>query len=78
MKSSILQFRNDVQKQAKRIMQSQESMKSSMVFGQYGANSGSSKQAKLNESSSGRYNAWWINGSERLFLLTNTVLKYQL
>jgi hypothetical protein len=58
LKSSILQFRNDVQKQAKRIMQSQESMKSSMVFGQYGANSGSSKQAKPNESSSGRYIAW--------------------
>lgn len=53
LKSSILQFRNDVQKQAKRIMQSQESMKSSMVYGQYGANSLLFKQTKSNESSSG-------------------------
>jgi hypothetical protein len=49
-----------------------------MVFGQYGANSGSSKQAKPNESSSGRYIAWWIDCSGWLSLLTNTVMKYQL
>ncbi|CAO3686531.1 unnamed protein product [Umbelopsis ramanniana] len=52
LKSSILQFRNDVQKQAKRIMQSQESMKSSMVNGQYGASSMLSKPSKPNEGTS--------------------------
>ncbi|KAI9279436.1 hypothetical protein BC943DRAFT_331836 [Umbelopsis sp. AD052] len=52
LKSSILQFRNDVQKQAKRIMQSQESMKSSMVSGQYGAASMLSKPSKPNEGTS--------------------------
>jgi hypothetical protein len=54
LKSSILQFRNDVQKQAKRIMQSQESMKSSMVNGQYGAASLLSKPTKPNEGTSGK------------------------
>ncbi|KAI8582288.1 hypothetical protein K450DRAFT_228256 [Umbelopsis ramanniana AG] len=56
LKSSILQFRNDVQKQAKRIMQSQESMKSSMINGQYGAASVLSKSSKPNEGTSATSN----------------------
>ncbi|KAH8554669.1 hypothetical protein BGW37DRAFT_480606 [Umbelopsis sp. PMI_123] len=52
LKSSIIQFRNDVEKQAKRIRQSQESMKSSMINGQYGAASILSKPTKPSEGSS--------------------------
>ncbi|KAJ2956025.1 hypothetical protein NQZ79_g8074 [Umbelopsis isabellina] len=52
LKSSILQFRNDVQKQAKRIMQSQESMRSSMVYGQHGTTGTLPRQTKTAEASS--------------------------